>query len=188
LQKKYAFVGFNVLTECEKTLFKLLKQNDKALFYWDFDDYYMTDTQEAGRFMRQNINRFGNDLPNNNRNILAGKQKKIQLIAAPSESAQAGYIPQWLAALNGSEAFEKPDSAIVLCNEQNLQAVMHAIPPSAKQVNITMGFPLTQTPVYSLLIALADLQLKGIADKNERFRYNYVLAVLRPPLYTYGFP
>lgn len=186
-QEKYAFVGFNVLTECEKTLFKLLKQNDKALFYWDFDDYYMTDTQEAGRFMRENINRFGNDLPNINRNILAGKQKKIQLIAAPSESAQAGYIPQWLTAINGSEAFEKPDSAIVLCNEQNLQAVMHAIPPSAKQVNITMGFPLTQTPVYSLLIALADLQLKGIADKNERFRYNYVLAVLRQPYIRMAF-
>ncbi|MBN2788018.1 MAG: PD-(D/E)XK nuclease family protein [Paludibacteraceae bacterium] len=186
-QQKYAFVGFNVLTECEKTLFKLLKQNDKALFYWDFDDYYMTDTQEAGRFMRDNISRFGNDLPAIDRNILARKPKKIQLIASPSESAQAGYIPQWIEALKGSESFEKPDSAIVLCNEQNLQAVMHAIPPSAKQVNITMGFPLTQTPVYSLLTALADLQLKGITDKNERFRYNYVLTVLRHPYIRMAF-
>lgn len=186
-QKKYAFVGFNVLTECEKTLFKLLKQNDKALFYWDFDDYYMTNTQEAGRFMRDNISRFGNDLSAIDRNILARKQKKIQLIASPSESAQAGYIPHWIKTLKGSESFDKPDSAIVLCNEQNLQAVMHAIPPSVKQVNITMGFPLTQTPVYSLLTALADLQLKGITDKNERFRYNYVLAVLRHPYIRMAF-
>jgi len=186
-QEKYAFVGFNVLTECEKTLFKILKQNDKALFYWDFDDYYMSETQEAGRFMRENIRRFGNDLQDMDTNLFVSVPKKITLVASPSESAQAGFVPQWISSLNYSQGFDKPDSAIVLCNEQNLQAVMHAIPPTASNVNITMGFPLSQTPVYSMLTALAELQLKGVDEGQKRYRYNYVLPVLRHPYIRLAF-
>lgn len=187
-QEKYAFVGFNVLTECEKALFKILKQNDKALFYWDFDDYYMAETQEAGRFMRDNLQRFGNDLKSVVTDNLTSKAKKISLVASPSESAQAGYVQQWIAGLNYPQGFDAPDSAIVLCNEQNLQAVMHAIPPDAGNVNITMGFPLTQTPVFSLLTVLADLQLKGVDEKQNRFRYNFVLPVLRHPYVRLAYP
>lgn len=186
-QEKYAFVGFNVLTECEKTLFKILKHNDKALFYWDFDDYYMAETQEAGRFMRENIRRLGNDLQGVDTNLFITMPKKITLVASPSESAQAGFVPQWIAGLNYPQGFDAPDSAIVLCNEQNLQAVMHAIPPTANNVNITMGFPLAQTPVYSLLTALAELQLKGVDEGQNRFRYNYVLPVLRHPYIRLAF-
>lgn len=187
-QEKYAFVGFNVLTKCEKTLFKILKQNDKALFYWDFDDYYMAETQEAGRFMRENMRSLGNDLPGIDTNLLAVKPKKIKLVASPSESAQAGYVPQWISSLNYPQGFDAPDSAIVLCNEQNLQAVMHAIPTEVGNVNITMGFPLSQTPVYSLLTALAELQLKGVDEAQNRFRYNFVLPVLRHPYIRLAFP
>ncbi|MDR3705104.1 MAG: PD-(D/E)XK nuclease family protein [Paludibacteraceae bacterium] len=187
-QEKYIFVGFNVLTECEKLLFKILKQNDKALFYWDYDDYYMADTQEAGRFMRDNIHRFGNELKGMQTDLFTAKPKKICLVASPSESAQAGYIPKWIGELNYPQGFEQPDSAIVLCNEQNLQSVMHAIPSEVGNVNITMGFPLSQTPVFSLLTVLAELQLKGVDEAQGRFRYNYVLPVLRHPYIRLLFP
>ncbi len=180
-QNTYVFVGFNVLTECEKQFFKFLKQHNKALFFWDYDDYYMTEMHEAGRFMRDNIKLFGNNFPDFSCSSLTDMSKKIRLVAAPSETAQAGYIPEWISSLNYPEGFSKPDSGIVLCNEQNLQAVMHAIPSEVENVNITMGFPLAQTPVYSLLTALTDLQLKGIDEKKNRFRYHFVLPVLRHP-------
>lgn len=186
-QKKYAFVGFNVLTECEKALFKQLKLDDKALFYWDYDTYYMNETQEAGRFMRENIRLFGSDLPNNSFDSFAAMLKKITIVASPSESAQAGYIEGWLKEIRYPQNGDAPDTAIVLCNEANLQSVMHALPQvspfngEALTANLTMGFPLAQTPVYSFLMALSDLQLKGLDASNNRFRYRYVLPVLRHP-------
>lgn len=185
-QEKYAFVGFNVLTECERQLFKLLKQHDKALFYWDFDDYYMADTQEAGRFMRDNLTHFKSALEEQDTTAFLRTKASVTIVESSSESAQAGYISNWLNEINYAEQDSVPDTAIVLCNEQNLQAVMHAIPGETDagnpiSANITMGFPLTQTPVFSLLIALAELQLKGVDEKNKRFRYNFVLPVLRHP-------
>ena len=38
---KYLFVGFNLLQKVERLLFSRLMKEDKAKFYWDFDEYYM---------------------------------------------------------------------------------------------------------------------------------------------------
>ena len=41
---KYLFVGFNLLQKVERVLFSRLMKEDKAKFYWDFDEYYMPST------------------------------------------------------------------------------------------------------------------------------------------------
>lgn len=62
---QYVFVGFNVLQKVEQALFKRLKGMGKAMFYWDFDRYYLTDgKQEAGHFIRQYLDIFPNELDN----------------------------------------------------------------------------------------------------------------------------
>ena len=38
---KYLFVGFNLLQKVERVLFSRLMKENKAKFYWDFDEYYM---------------------------------------------------------------------------------------------------------------------------------------------------
>ncbi len=192
-QEKYVFVGFNVLNACEKFLFKILKQNDKALFYWDYDNYYMTGQHEAGRFMRDNLAAFPNALSNQNTQQFAESAKNISFVESPSESAQAGYIPIWLEEINYTPSIEIPDTVIVLCNEQNLQSVIHAIPGTTISgalisANLTMGFPFSQTPVFSLVSALIDLQLKGVDDVGSRFRYTYVLPILQHPYIRLFFP
>jgi len=54
--KKYVFIGFNALNECEKAIFKKLDKLQKALFFWDYDDFYLKDNEnEAGRFLRTNL-------------------------------------------------------------------------------------------------------------------------------------
>lgn len=187
LMGKYVFVGFNVLTTCERDFFKQLQQMGKALFYWDFDDYYYkNEQQEAGRFIRENIRTFGNEMKVEKTDLFISTPKKITLVASSSESAQASFVPHWIEEVGLSTNFNKPDSAIVLCNEGMLQSVMHAIPPVVDKVNITMGFPLVQTPIFSLITSLTDLQLKGVDGKH--FRYTYVLPVLRNPSIRRIFP
>ena len=70
---------------------------------------------------------------------------------------------------------------MVLCNESILQPVLHSLPEEVKHVNITMGFPLSQTPVYSYMKALLDLQIQGYDTKTGRYLYQVVLAVLKHP-------
>ena len=40
----YLMVGFNALQEVERKLFERLKRESHALFYWDFDKYYIDDS------------------------------------------------------------------------------------------------------------------------------------------------
>ncbi len=192
-QEKYLFVGFNVLTECERQLFKELKRNNQALFYWDYDTYYMKAEHEAGRFMQDNLMRFGDELKEIQRDNFLSSKKTITLIESPSETAQAGYIQEFLNKIKYKDTDKVPDTSIVLCNEQNLQAVMHSTPERTNEnekvsANITMGFPLTQTPVFSFIYSLAELQLKGVVERKKQYRFKYVLPVLRHPYIRIIFP
>jgi len=175
--KQYVFVGFNVLNKCEERLFKRLKH--KSLFYWDYDEYYLH--SEAGKFILKNINAFGSALDDSGFDVFLNQPKEITFLAASSESGQTGIIPSWIDSLRSTSDFNEPDSAIVLCNESVLPVVIHAIPPTGiENVNITMGFPITQTPVAGFIQVLSDLQIKGGASSGA-FHYKYVLPVLRHP-------
>ena len=54
--KHYIFIGFNALSTCERRMLKYISTNCKCDFFWDYDSYYTSQTeQEAGRFLRENI-------------------------------------------------------------------------------------------------------------------------------------
>lgn len=177
----YVFVGFNVLNQVEQTLFKKLRDAGKALFYWDYDAYYMVKKHhEAGEFIKRNLKEFPNALPESawEKMQTLDSPKEIRYISSPTENAQARYLPQWIRE-NLTE--NEKETAVVLCNESLLQPVLHSLPNEVKHVNITMGFPLSQTPVYSYLNALLDLQIQGYDAKNGRFSFEQVIAVLKHP-------
>ena len=178
----YVFVGFNVLNKVEHTLFKKLDEAGKALFYWDYDAYYMDKKHhEAGEFIKRNLKDFPNALPTSawEKMQTLDSPKEIRYIASPTENAQARYLPQWIRE-NLTRKNEK-ETAVVLCNESLLQSVLHSLPDEVEHVNITMGFPLSQTPVYSYLTALLDLQIQGYNAKNGRFSFQQVIALLKHP-------
>ena len=57
--EKYVFIGFNALTPCETHFLKSLQKQDRGIFFWDYDDYYLNNTwHEAGIFMRENLRNF----------------------------------------------------------------------------------------------------------------------------------
>ncbi len=176
--ENYVFVGFNVLNKVEHTLFKRLKNAGKTIFYWDYDKFYMEKQHhEAGEFIKRNLRDFPSSLPAELFDSLS-KPKKICYIAASTENAQARYLPQWVRA-NLTE--QEKETAVVLCNEALLQPVLHSLPEEVKHVNITMGFPLSQTPVYSFLTTLLELHTHGYNTRTGRYAYNAVVAVLKHP-------
>ncbi|GHU67585.1 hypothetical protein FACS189413_02620 [Bacteroidia bacterium] len=183
--RHYVLVGFNVLSKSEEALFKKLKH--KASFYWDYDEYYLT--IEAGRFIRSNIQKFGSALDNNLFNTFLSSEKKITFLASPSESGQSASIDPWIDSLEKEPSFTQADSAIVLCNETLLPSIMHSISPQkVENVNITMGFPITQTAICSFLQVLTEMQTKAYRVADQSFWYRYVLPVLRHPYASLVFP
>ena len=174
---KYVFVGFNVLNKVEKEFFQKLQRAGKAMFYWDYDLFYTQriSKHEAGEFIKRNLIDFPNELPESYFDIFR-KPKKIRYISASTENAQARFLFSQTAQM-GSEK----ENAIVLCNEALLLPVLHSIPQDVQNVNITMGFPLAQPPVYSFINAAMELQTNGYRPDTGRFTYEAVSKILKHP-------
>lgn len=186
---RYVFVGFNVLNKVEIEFFNRLQDAGKALFYWDYDIFYTRlpreqkppYTHEAGEFILRNLKIFPNQLPESVFNVLR-KPKKVRFISAPTENAQARYLPEWIKeSIIENEELKEKENAVVLCNETLLLPVLHSISSEVKNVNITMGFPLAQTPVYSFINSLVEMQTTGYRSDTGRYTYEAVLSVLKHP-------
>ena len=147
------------------------------MFYWDYDLFYTQriSKHEAGEFIKRNLIDFPNELPASYFDIFR-KPKKIRYISASTENAQARFLFSQTAQM-GSEK----ENAIVLCNEALLLPVLHSIPQDVQNVNITMGFPLAQTPVYSFINAAMELQTNGYRPDTGRFTYEAVSKILKHP-------
>lgn len=200
--KKYLFVGFNMMQVVEQKLCERLMKEGKAHFYWDYDDYYMQNNHEAGHYIREYLKYYPNELndmpPHDLREIYHNfdNSKDITYISASTENIQARYVNQWLKEKNRYKFGKKV--AIVLADEGLLQSVIHSLPTNEDikslpdysendqlSYNITLGYPLQQTPFYSLLQHLIKLQGIGHPKHSNNYRLHYVLMALRHPYTRY---
>uniref|UniRef100_UPI00402A27F5 PD-(D/E)XK nuclease family protein n=1 Tax=Prevotella sp. TaxID=59823 RepID=UPI00402A27F5 len=184
--KKYLFVGFNMMQCVEQKLCSRLQKEGKAAFYWDFDKYYMKDGNEAGYYIRQLKSSFGNELDYLSETELYDSfdsTKDITYISAPTDNIQARYIHSWL--MQDERYKQGRSTAIVLADESLLPTVIHSLPEEVESVNITLGYPLQQTPFYSLIQTLTNLQTLGYDKDRDCYRLRYVNYVLRHPYAQY---
>ena len=68
-------------------------------------------------------------------------------VSASSENAQARFAGNWLMENDRYKAGKK--TAIVMCDENILLPLMHSLPEDINKVNITSGYPLATTPIFS---------------------------------------
>lgn len=190
--KHYIFVGFNLLQKVEQKLFRRLKDEGRASFYWDYDVYFMDRKNEAGRYISQYLDIFPNQLSAqliserlSHEDIYQGlsEKKDITYISAPTEDIQARYVSTWLKANDRYKDGSR--TAVVLGDESLLQTVVHCLPKEISNVNITTGFPLASSPVSTLVTALFDLRLKGKVDRANKYRLKFVNRVLMHPYAKY---
>ncbi len=173
------FIGFNALNPCEQKLFKALQSAGKAIFYWDYDEYYLgMENHEAGHFIRQNLSAFNDAGKEFNLKNLADPEKKIQVHSIPSDAGQAQIVHSILEdARKTAELGE--ETAIVLADEELLIPVLNALPVGLSEINVTMGYPVSATPVFSLVEHLISLQRSLRDGKDTQFYYADVLPLIQ---------
>ena len=145
------FVGFNILSRVERELFEAARKNNKALFYWDYDTYYLKENpgMEAGLFLKKNLKDFPNQLGEDLFHNYEG-QKEFEFVQAQTENGQAYYAPAWIAQNLTRDDARK--TAVVLCNEDLIDGIVHALPTvSVADVNLTKGYPVVRTSAYAIV-------------------------------------
>lgn len=185
LPLKMIFIGFNALNKCEEKFLEYLQNQKKAEFYWDYDNLYLNNkVHEAGRFLRHNISKFKASKLDIDFDILEKGKKLVNVISVPSEIAQ---VKACYDILNKIPESEYSQTAIVLANEQLLLPLLYSIPKKIKDINVTMGYPLKDTPVFSLISNIIELQKSSKPGKTEpRFYYKLVLGIINHQYISYS--
>ncbi|MBR5324035.1 MAG: PD-(D/E)XK nuclease family protein [Muribaculaceae bacterium] len=181
--KKVVFVGFNLLSTAEEKLMTQLKDMGVADFYWDYNLPMQNDIYSISAVsMAQNKERYPSKYQLNEQK--ADKLPDIELVAIPSNIGQtkyAGEIINNIQKQNG--ALDIVNTVVVLPDEKLLMPMLHSIPTSVESVNVTMGYPLSETPLFSLFRAIFDMlnRTKQDDDGNVKYYHQNVLSLLSQP-------
>lgn len=155
-------VGFNALTQSEALLFQELLSQGRAEVLWDLDrSFYENSHHAAGMFIRRYFKTW---------KTLAGQKpqwlgqvfeekKSIYSVASTASVNQMKYAVQL--AQRWVQQYPDERIALVLGDESYLIPALSGLDPNFTQWNVTMGYPLGQTPAADLL-----LQWVGIHEAN----------------------
>lgn len=180
---RFVFVGFNALNTCEERLFRILKNTGSADFFWDYHTWYTnTDIHEAGFYIRKNITSFPQSKPLPDEN-LRNTERKLYFVPVSSNSGQASALPHIFNKLN-LNAGESENTAVVLADEELLLPALYALPDSVSAVNVTMGYPVGTSIVFSLVDSLYELLKNARTNPSGQVKWYYkdVLSVMTNPL------
>jgi CRISPR/Cas system-associated exonuclease Cas4 (RecB family) len=157
--KQLVFVGFNAFTLAEEKIITHYLEVHGASIFWDVDRYYLDDPlQEAGLFFREYLKDpvLGKTFPEKIQAEIKDKGAQIHTHSIPLKTNQANLVGKLLEQVGADEALE--ETVIILPDEQLLFPVLHQLPEVIAKLNVTMGYPMRNAPIYAFLDAVLDLQ------------------------------
>ncbi|MCK4746928.1 MAG: PD-(D/E)XK nuclease family protein, partial [Bacteroidales bacterium] len=179
---KIIIAGFNALNGCEKRILSWLQEKG-AEFYWDYDHSYVEDgIMEAGRYLRDNLVQFPESEKLEDFRGL-DQDKEIRIFELPTDVLQAKTVHKILERAGSATMRDCTDNAVVLCDEELLMPVVMSLPEALQEINVTMGYPMKNTPVYSFVDHLLQMQsnIRQTRDGRERFYHKDVTSILLHP-------
>jgi len=164
--QSFVFVGLNALNECEKCLLRKLRDVSRAEFCWDYSGDMIQDRQNrSSLFMSENVREFpqaaqwdadGLEVP------------KIKVLSVSSAVGQAKRLPDILEQVDAKGT----ETAVVLPDEGLLSSVLNSIPEHIRDINVTMGLPMSGSVFYSMMSDIASIQLHSVCRNDKWYFYH----------------
>lgn len=172
--KIYIFTGFNALSNAEQRIIQFFLNEGNSDIYWDIDRFFVQSPEhDAGLFIRRYLKNW-RYYQNRKPKWLHGyflSDKEIQIIGTPKSVNQAHLVGD-LVEHTSPDTLEK--TALVLADERFLIPVLQSL-QSSVPLNITMGYPLQQTPMNDLFVAYFRVHL------SKSYYYKDVQNILTQP-------
>lgn len=165
----FIFAGFNALSLAELTIIKKLIRRNRAEYIINADKYYLENPiHEAGAFLRKNLNFLEIKDPIFISDELNHKELDIQVIECAQHTGQVKVAATELEKFSRDEVNE---TLVLLSDESLIGAMVKNIPASVGKANITLGLPLSQTPIKSWVELIFDIQENKNRFKTEAFYF-----------------
>ena len=175
--RRYVFAGFGVLSSSELKIFRHMQRTGTAHFYWDCD---LPLLGIPGNRAMQFIGRYRKEFPPHydlsQYDDADPTVPAITVTGVPSSSGQARMagklLGEWRVSGAVSDASNAMDTAVVLADEASFIPLIHSIPADFTSLNVTMGMPLRQTPIASLMHDIVSMQLRARKVRGD-YRFYY---------------
>lgn len=191
--ESFVFVGLNALNECEKKVLRRMRDAGVAQFCWDYSGNIISDPHnKSSFFMRENVREFpqayewdpdGTALP------------EINVVSVPSSVGQVKQIPNIFRRIAdeaaggdlsrvGGLGTSGSDCAVVLPDENLLVPLLNTVPPEIRDINVTMGYPMSGSAFFTFMRKVSALQLHSRERGGEySFYYRQVWDLFADPVF-----
>lgn len=198
--KRYIFVGFNMLSKAEETIFLEMKdKHGDSLFAGDFADFYFDDASPAflmpGNTTSAFLTRYARLFPPLYECVEPiATFPKIEISGIASNSGQAKLAGAIVSHLYPDGGEWNPESlrrtAIILPQETLARGVVAALPEWINPVNLTMGYRLRDSKAADLVRSIVSMHLRSRKNRTggHSFFYEDLLKVLTHPLIRQIYP
>ena len=181
---KVWFVGLNALTLSEQKIIDNLKSRDIARVFWDADQYYYNNlNHEAGEFLRVQRDKWREIDFEGVGNYFEKEKQQFNIIACPKNISQSKVVSELLGSFSEKD-LQESKTAVVLADEGLLYPVLNHLPENVKDINVTMGSPFKNTPFYSFIDVIFQMQIRTENHKRDLFYYKDVLKIINHPLFS----
>lgn len=177
----HIFLGFNALNRSEEKIIQGILDDGDAYIYWDADPHYLDNpVHDAGLFIRKHQKSwsFLRDAPLLGVSNYLPSPKKISITGLPKSVSQTKFCGNLVESILKEKKGDLARTALVLGDESLLNPLLHSLPAGLESVNITMGYPMKDTPVAHLFGILFEMFL-GRGPRG--FPLKDVLKVLSHP-------
>ncbi len=180
--QRYIFAGLSVLSPSEFTIINHYVARYQAELYFDFDIFYVQSHQKIVQNLKDYLHLEQIDTMYD---YYAKIPKVITEVSVSKQIMQVQYAVERIKEIEAKEG-NLDDTVLVLADESLLLPFIHAY--DCSEANLTMGYPLTETPAAHLLKTIFQLiqnanRFKEL-DKNGTplFYHKDILLFLRNPL------
>ena len=170
---KHIFIGFNALSKSESEVIQEIV-NSNGEIYWDIDKALInSDYNNASLFIESYLKEWPY-YKKNNIQVTSNEYKKdknIQATGTPKNIGQVKYVGELLHSMGKDEL---NNTAVVLGDEKLLIPLLNSIPSNVKNINVTMGYPLKNSNVYSFFYLLINIHTKN----QNSFYYKSIISLV----------
>lgn len=171
---KICFIGFNHLTPTEFNILKHYQKLEIAKFYFDYPTFYASPSPLASSVAKYYNNQKLFTTLGYEQNTET-PTPNITIHSTPSASNQINIA---YSIINKIGNHDTESWAIILTDESLMLSLIEQIPENIKKINITMGNPLSITPIATLINQILNLQNQVTTIANQSLLQLYYKPIL----------
>jgi hypothetical protein len=168
-------VGFSAISKAEEVIWNQLALQNKLQAFFHLEPWMLQAEQESGLFFRkQHVNKEWWNLKNHFGEF--GKQI-IEINSTIDSIHQVKVAVQQIEALLKDKKCQPNELGVILCDESLLVPFLDSLPPNSFEVNVSMGFPVSESLIFAAIKRLEWYFLR-MESRNQTAFISEIQSVL----------